>query len=178
LFGVLAAAIIIPMRFLAILASLLLAACGPDAPPPAPVSEGLPFGSIHPLTLDGKAFLAQLAVTETERTQGLTGVSPKEDTGMLFVYPLPARGRFWMKDTPADLDIAFIDREGRILQILRMRALDTEATVSESDQVKFALEMRSGWFADSGIRPGAKLDLYGVVNALRARGFSPTRLGL
>ncbi|MFN7340967.1 MAG: DUF192 domain-containing protein [Opitutia bacterium] len=166
------------MRFLAILACLALAACKPATPVVEAASGGLPFASVHELRLDGKVLLAQLAVTETERTQGFTGVSPQEDRGMLFVYPLPARGRFWMKDTPSDLDIAFLDREGRILQISQMRALDTEATVSESDKVKFALEMRRGWFAEAGIRPGAKLDLYSVVNALRARGFNPTRLGI
>ena len=166
------------MRSLAILACLCLAACEPEVPVAAASPEGLPFSSIHELRLDGKVLLAQLAVTETERTQGFTGVSPKADNGMLFVYPLPARARFWMKDTPADLDIAFLDREGRVLQIRRMRAMDTEATVSDSDKVKFALEMRAGWFSESGIREGARLDLYSVVNALRARGFSPTRLGL
>ena len=166
------------MRSLAILACLALAACGPEAPP-APVSTaGQPFSSVHQLKLDGKVLLAQLAVTESERTQGFTGVSPQADNGMLFVYPLPAQARFWMKDTPSDLDIAFLDREGRLLEIRRMRALDTEATVSVSDKVKFALEMRGGWFAEAGIREGARLDLYSVVNALRARGFNPTRLGL
>jgi hypothetical protein len=38
--------------------------------------------------------------------------------------------------------------------------------------------MRAGWYADAGIRPGAKLDLYVIVNAIRDRGFNPTRLGL
>lgn len=163
---------------MAILACVVLAGCKPEDPPVAAATASQPFESIHELRLDGKVLLAQLAVTETERTQGFTGVSPQADRGMLFVYPLPDRARFWMKDTPADLDIAFLDREGRILQIRAMRAMDTEATVSESDKVKFALEMRQGWFAEAGIRPGAKLDLYSVVNALRARGFSPTRLGL
>jgi hypothetical protein len=47
-----------------------------------------------------------------------------------------------------------------------------------ADLIKFALEMRSGWFSEAGIGEGAKLDLYTVVNGLRARGFNPTRLGL
>jgi len=165
------------MRPLAILACLLLAGCDSE-PPPAADAAGLPFASVHELRLDGKPLLAQLAVTETERTQGLTGVVPGAGQGMLFVYPLPAKARFWMKDTPADLDIGFFDREGRLLQVRSMRAQDTEATESASDQVKFALEMRQGWFAEAGIREGARLDLYSVVNALRARGFNPTRLGL
>lgn len=162
---------------MAILACLALLGCEPETLP-APSASGLPFSSVHELRLDGKVLLAQLAVTETERTQGFTGVTPGKDQGMLFVYPVPAKARFWMKDTPSDLDIAFLDREGRVLQIRQMRAQDTEATESDSERIKFALEMRKGWFAEAGIREGARLDLYSVVNALRARGFNPTRLGL
>jgi uncharacterized membrane protein (UPF0127 family) len=88
------------------------------------------------------------------------------------------RARFWMKDTPADLDIAFFDREGRLLKVAVMRAYDTEVTDSGSDNVKFALEMRAGWFREASIRTDAKLDLYTVVNAVRERGFKPTNLGL
>ena len=166
------------MRALAILACLVLAGCDSEPPPAAADVPGLPFSSVHDLRLDGKPLRAQVAVTETERTQGLTGVVPGADQGMIFVYPAPAKARFWMKDTPADLDIGFFDREGRLLQVRSMRAQDTEATESASDQVKFALEMRQGWFAEAGIREGARLELYTLVNALRARGFNPTRLGL
>lgn len=156
---------------------LLLAGCGDQKIQP-PASGGEPFGRAFEIKLDGKMLLARVAVTETEKSQGLMGIAPASDEGMLFVYPADIRARFWMKDTPADLDIAFFDREGVLLKVASMRAYDTEVTDPGIDNVRFALEMRSGWFRDSGMREGAKLDLYSVVNALRARGFNPTRLGL
>lgn len=163
--------------FLASLSLLLLAGCGEQKVQP-PAGGGEPFNRAFELRLDGKMLLARLAVTETEKSQGLMGVSPSSDEGMLFVYPTAIRARFWMKDTPADLDIAFFDREGVLLKVASMRAYDTEVTDSGVENVRFALEMRAGWFRDSGMREGAKLDLYSVINALRARGFSPTKLGL
>lgn len=164
-------------RLAAILACVLLAGCGEEKVA-APKSDGDPFTKPFELKLDGKMLLARVAVTEMEKSQGLMGVSPSSDEGMLFVYPTNIQARFWMKDTPADLDIGFFDREGRLLRVATMRAYDTEVTDAGTDQVRFALEMRAGWFSAAGMSEGSKLDLYTVVNALRARGFNPTKLGL
>jgi len=163
--------------FSATLALFLLVGCDePKIQPPA--DDGAPFARAFELKLDGKPLYARVAVTEMEKSQGLMGVAPSSEEGMLFVYPANVRARFWMKDTPADLDIAFFDREGALLKVATMRAYDTAVTDSGLDNVRFALEMRAGWFRDFGIREGAKLSLYDVVNALRERGFSPTKLGL
>lgn len=171
------------MRIAALLLSVVLLGlgCKPEKPAPTPPPSffaGQPFATAYPLRLDGKPFMARVALTETERAQGLMGEQLASGEGMLFVNPLPVRARFWMKDTPTDLDIGFFDREGRLLEVRHLRAQDTQVTESQSDQVKFALEMRQGWFAESTIGVGAKLDLYEVVNAVRGRGFSPTKLGL
>lgn len=164
-------------QLLAALVLAVLAGCGGEKIP-APAADGEPFNKAYQLGLDGKVLIARVAVTEMEKSQGLMGVSPSSDEGMLFVYSSDTHARFWMKDTPADLDIAFFDREGRLLSVTTMRAYDTDVTDSGSDRVRFALEMRAGWFSQQGMREGAKLDLYTVVNALRSRGFSPTKLGL
>lgn len=163
--------------FTAWIALLLLAGCGREKPVVA-AADGEPFTKPYQLRLDGKVLLARVAVTEMEKSQGLMGVVASADEGMLFVYGSDTHARFWMKDTPSDLDIGFFDREGRLLKVATMRAYDTEATDAGTDRVRFALEMRAGWFSESGMTEGAKLDLYEVVNALRARGFSPTKLGL
>jgi hypothetical protein len=44
--------------------------------------------------------------------------------------------------------------------------------------LSFALEVHQGWYAANGIKPGAKLDLPALAEALRARGFDPKRFGL
>ena len=165
------------MRLLVACVVVALAGCG-ESRVGVPAPDGQPFAQAFDIKLDGKLLRARVAITEMEKSQGLMGISPTADEGMLFIYPSEIRARFWMKDTPADLDIAFFDREGRLLKIACMRAYDTDVTDSGSDNVKFALEMRSGWFHEASIRTDAKLDLYTVVNAVRERGFKPTNLGL
>ena len=41
--------------------------------------------------------------------------------GMVFLYPEPHRGGYWMKDTLIPLDIAFADARGKILRIFTMQ---------------------------------------------------------
>jgi uncharacterized membrane protein (UPF0127 family) len=56
-----------------------------------------------------------------------------------------------------------------------MTAGDTETTSSTSDQVRFAIEMRAGWFRDFGVKPGDAVNVEDLRAALKARGFDPKR---
>jgi uncharacterized membrane protein (UPF0127 family) len=99
---------------------------------------------------------AELATTSDERATGLMGRTSLPDTaGMLFVYPTPQSLGFWMKDTPIDLSIAFLDSSGRIINIAHMNANDDRTTHYSSSPAQYALEVRRGWFADRGITAGA-----------------------
>ena len=95
------------------------------------------------------------------------------DEGMIFVYARPQRQSYWMRNCPEALDIAYATPDGAIAEIYPMYPFDERPVVSRSDQVKFAVEMRQGWFASNGVRPGAVIDLGAVAGALRARGFEP-----
>ena len=55
---------------------------------------------------------------------------------------------------PGPLSIAFIDADGRILNIEDMRP-QTEETHWSKGPALYALEMKKGWFAERGIGPGA-----------------------
>ena len=104
---------------------------------------------------------------------GVTKLSDEE--GMAFMYDAETQMRFWMKDTPLDLDIAFVARDGTVLEVKTMTAGDTDTTASGSDQVRFAVEMRAGWFGHFGVKPGDKISVEDLRTALKARGFDATR---
>jgi len=118
----------------------------------APV-RAAPLSTID-LTINGHRLVAEIASTEATRTYGLMNrFSLQPDHGMLFVFSEPQPLAFWMKNTYVPLSIAFIGADGRIVNIEDM-APRTEDTHPSHGLALFALEMKKGWFADRGIRPG------------------------
>jgi uncharacterized membrane protein (UPF0127 family) len=101
---------------------------------------------------------ALVARSEHDRAQGLMQCTSLEDNeGMLFVHDEPLEACFWMKNTPMHLSIAFIDEEGRILNVAEMAAESLEGIRSEG-MCLFVLEMSPGWFAGRGVVAGSVLD--------------------
>jgi hypothetical protein len=89
---------------------------------------------------------------------------------MLFVYRAPTQMSFWMRNTPLPLDIGFFSPDGELKEIYNMHPYDETTVRSRSEALTFALEMNKGWFHEHGVKPGARLDLAGVREALKARG--------
>jgi len=82
--------------------------------------------------------------------------SLKPDTGMIFVFAESQPLGFWMKNTFVSLSIAYIDRDGVIINILDMKAHDETAHPSAGPAL-YALEMKQGWFKERGIVAGDKV---------------------
>lgn len=121
-------------------------------------------------------FKAQLALTPTERMNGLMGRERLDDgLAMLFVFDAPQKMSFWMKNVPIDLDIGFFDPNLKLLQIRRMYAYDLSAVESDSGNVKFCLEVPAGWFARNGIGTGQTLNAKLLEKALAKRGKKPEK---
>ena len=98
-----------------------------------------------------------VARSAEERAQGLMfRREMPADEGMLFMCDECAVQKFWMKDTPLPLSIAFIDEDGTILKIADLQPHDLEAESSDYP-VRYVLEVNQGWFAERGIATGAKL---------------------
>ncbi len=157
--------------------AFVLAGCGRSEPArnvaPKTVAD---FFTIN---VGERAVRMQLAVLRPEMERGL--MERKElgrDDGMLFVYAQPTQMSFWMHNTPLPLDIGFFSPEGELLEIYPMYSFDENTVKSRSTRVQFALEMNQGWFGQSGVRPGAKLDLRALAAALRERGIDPVKAGL
>ena len=115
----------------------------------------------------GKASLTtKIAATPEQQERGLMYVSKLPDNdGMIFLLPKVATATFWMKNTLIPLSVAFIDKNGVILEIHDMQPGDPSVpdselpvTRSDSDQVAYALETNLHWFALNGIKPGDKID--------------------
>lgn len=110
-----------------------------------------------PLAIGSHRLVAEVAATAEQRSTGLMHrFSLRPDHGMLFVFEQPDRQGFWMKNTFIPLSIAFIGDDGRIVNIEDMSP-QTETTHWSRGPVRYALEMRKGWFGERGIRPGDRV---------------------
>jgi len=110
------------------------------------------------LTIDGNALTVEVAATPETRENGLMNrFSLQPDHGMLFVFESPQPLAFWMKNTYVALSIAFVDANGRILNIEDMRPQD-ESTHWSKGPALYAIEMRKGWFASKGIAAGDRVE--------------------
>jgi uncharacterized membrane protein (UPF0127 family) len=100
---------------------------------------------------------AEVAADQNKRMQGLMQrrtMGPNQ--GMLFVFPQVARHCMWMRNTFLPLSVAFLDEEGRILNIEDMQP-QTENNHCATGPARFALEMNIGWFAGKGLKAGARI---------------------
>jgi uncharacterized membrane protein (UPF0127 family) len=109
------------------------------------------------LTVGEHKIQVYVARSQEERALGLMfRRDMPADEGMLFMSDESAVQKFWMKDTPLPLSIAFLDDDGTILKISDLEPHDLEGESSEHP-VRFVLEVNQGWFADRGIAAGARL---------------------
>ena len=135
-------------------AAALLAGCGGRG---EFVEVSGPASSVN-LKIKQKAVVAELALDFSARQLGLMHrekLAP--DAGMLFVHPRASKLSFHMKNTLVPLSIAFLDNQGKILQIERMKPKDLSPTRSKNE-VRFALEVNEGWFETNEIGVGDRFD--------------------
>lgn len=108
---------------------------------------------------------AEVAADEPSRVQGLMHRRQMAaNQGMLFVFVDVARHCMWMRNTPLPLSVAFLDGEGRILNVEDMRPY-SETSHCAAGAARYALEMNQGWFSRKGIKPGDRIG--GVERAPR-----------
>jgi uncharacterized protein len=124
-------------------------------------SSGLPTLVID--TSGGEKVELQVEVADdvNEQAKGLMyRKALGEDRGMLFVYPDERELSYWMRNTLIPLSIAYIDSDGRIVDILDMKPLDDRPPhYVSSEPVQYALEVNQGFFEKKGVKEGDHAEL-------------------
>jgi uncharacterized membrane protein (UPF0127 family) len=109
------------------------------------------------LTAGMHAIRAEVADRMETRMTGLMHRKSMEtNAGMVFVFDELAPHCMWMKNTFIPLSVAFLDQSGAIINIADMTP-HSEQSHCATRPARYALEMNKGWFAQRGIKPGAKL---------------------
>jgi uncharacterized membrane protein (UPF0127 family) len=122
----------------------------------------LPKVTLH---IDKATLNTKIAATPAQEERGLMWVTQLPDNdGMIFILPIQ-RAEFWMKNTLIPLSVAYIDKNGVILEIHDMKPSDPSIPdqylrryPSDSDQVNYALETNLHWFSLNGIKIGDKIE--------------------
>ncbi len=100
---------------------------------------------------------AEVAATNANRMQGLMQrTSMPVQQGMVFIFPQAARHCMWMRNTLLPLSVAFLDEDGKIINIEDMLP-KTENNHCAAAPARYALEMNKGWFAAKGFAAGARV---------------------
>lgn len=107
---------------------------------------------------------AEIADTQDSRTKGLMFRKfLDKNSGMLFVFDHETILSFWMKNTYIPLSIAYVDKNGIIIDIHLMYPLDSSVVYTSRKKSMFAVEVNQGWFKKHNITEGCKLVLNGCL---------------
>lgn len=122
------------------------------------------------LTVGGQTITVELAYEPRSRQQGLMWREGlPDDRGMLFAYRNSSEMGFWMKNCVMPIAIAYIRADGTIANTAEMAVAPKGGpfpSYPSDGPVRFALEMRSGWYADKGVEAGAKVTFSPELEAL------------
>jgi len=118
-------------------------------------AEAVPLSIAGPDGKEKALVKAEMATTPSKRRRGLAYRDTLEkDAAMFFDIP----GPFWMRGTRFDLDIAFLDKGGKILGLDTMKKASLDSHYPPPGAV-YALELPAGFMAKKGLFKGCKVAL-------------------
>jgi hypothetical protein len=134
------------MKAVLVFAALALAACLRTLP-------------TIPVEIAGVEFRVEVARSESEKARGLMHRRVLgERRGMIFVYDADEHLSFWMKNTKVPLTLAFLARDGEILQVEELKPLSLRPATSLR-AARYALELPAGSLQRLGVAPGDRVRL-------------------
>lgn len=124
----------------------------------AAAAQQAPKFDVVSLTAGINLVRAEVAAAPAQREQGLMfREKMAANDGMVFVFDRPADVCMWMKNTLLPLSVAFIDGDGKIVNIEDMQPQTLDSHCSRK-LVRYALEMNLGWFKQKNIKPGTVIE--------------------
>jgi uncharacterized membrane protein (UPF0127 family) len=120
-----------------------------------------PDGKLDFVGLDGSkvvTIVIEIAETAEDRRIGLMGRSSLLMTnGMLFIFEQAELRYFWMSNTPASLDMIFVDPEKRIVHIAESTLPLSTQTYSSQFPAQYAVEVPAGFVKFFKIKTGMRI---------------------
>ncbi|MEE8079106.1 MAG: DUF192 domain-containing protein [Pseudomonadales bacterium] len=132
-----------------------------------------PTQGTEQVVIAGEQLQLEVAQDDATRTKGLMGRTEiASDGGMLFIFPTSQVRSFWMRNCLVDIDVMFLERNGRVTAIHTMKTGDPqqedESEAAYSDRMpryssvyatQFAIELRAGSIQRLGVEVDDKIEL-------------------
>jgi uncharacterized membrane protein (UPF0127 family) len=119
--------------------------------------------SIQSVKIAGQNVKVDLALTDREQIQGLSGkIGLGENEGMLFIFNSPGKYPFWMKDMNFPIDIIWLSEGMKVVYIKKdaRPELYPETYGPEPDDgnAKYVLEVVSGFSDKNNLKVGDSVE--------------------
>lgn len=167
-------------KLIAILSLFALLACQSES------QNQNPLKKVELLTSFGSSIDTTLAIDAKEQEMGLSGVKPEDfgdSEGMLFFYTQDEERHFWMPDTYFELDLFYLDKDLKVIDIIRKlpfyigRANPELIPRARGIWCRHVLEMKSTSHIAQKIKTGDQLIWKGEVTLLEAEALVKKKLG-
>ena len=100
-------------------------------------------------------FNAEIVKTKIKRERGLMfRKNLNLNRGMLFIFPNESKVSMWMKNTLISLDIIFISKNYKIVDIIKNTKAMSKYIITSSVKAKYALEINAGLVKKHNIKIG------------------------
>ena len=94
---------------------------------------------------NAKELSLEIADNEQKRSYGLMNRKDiNSNSGMLFIWENRQIRNFWMKNTHFNLDIFFLNNQGKIIEIYKNAKAFDETNIKSQNKVNFVVELKSG----------------------------------
>jgi len=124
-----------------------------------------------PNQIGSQPVFLQLAIEPNEKASGLMFRKQlASNHGLCFISDRPKQQSFWMRNTQIPLDLAHFDANGILVEVQQLYPYDETPVKSRHLEIQYSIEMNQGWFKQHKIKPGSRLNLNLLQQAIEARG--------
>jgi len=129
--------------------------------PPGSVTTNVP----STFSVNGKTFrFNYIAITQSEREQGLMNRKITNQTTMLFAFPSASEWSFWMLDTNTSLDMIWVNADGSTGSVVYIQSAAPPCmndggcpVYTPTSSANFVIEAKAGFAAVNGISVGTNI---------------------
>lgn len=117
---------------------------------------------LREVIINENTFDVEIADNPAERAKGLMFKKElKENSGMLFIFPISDKHSFWMKNTLIPLDIIWIDKDQEIVYIHEnaQPCRDICNSITPDKDAKYVLEINAGLTKEYNFKVRDKVEI-------------------